>query len=580
MSLPNGPSGCKLVRTDPHASKPAPLVPALTPRLRLTLAGALVAGAALRIGTYLARPSLFLDEAMLALNLGTRTYGRLIPPLDYDQTAPVPFLWAVKLTTALAGMNELALRLLPLLAGLATLFVAWRVAARVLPPAAAVLAVWTVATAPTLIQYGAMTKPYVIDALVAFLVLAPALAVLEQPGDGGAWRRLTIWGLVGVLCSFPSVFVLAAVGAGLVASSRVRRERAALLRLGAAAGVWAATFLALYVTVYRPAAVGSYVQRYWEATFLTPRTLVPGGGGWSVLARALLQVLAQRPLPPLTVLCFALILVAGAVAVIARRGVPLGLMLIGPMATLLAASTARGYPVAARLLLFTTPGVVLLIAWAFAAARERWPTGVGGVAVPGLAVALPLTLLTVAITHPFRTQDTRLAVRELERRTARGEPVYVISPAIPNWAYYTTNWSAPDTVYLRWVNALAGVNGTAFSNAPSRGRPVGRAEGAELEFRRDGRLELLGLPPGMRRIQVGGGTRSERTRPDSGWAAREAERIRAAARPVAWVFVAGAYGGMDQDLLAAVRAASGVSEIEVVSRGTGIYRFRFPPATR
>ena len=551
-----------------------------SPRLRLALAGAFVVGAALRLGTYLARPSLFLDEAMLALNLGIRSFGRLIPPLDYDQTAPVPFLWAVKLITTLAGMNELALRLLPLLAGLATLFVAWRVAARVLPPAAAVLAVWIVATAPTLIQYGAMTKPYVFDALLAFLVLAPALAVLERPGDGGAWRRLTIWGAAGVLGSFPAVFVLAAAGAGLVASARVRREPRALPRLGVAAALWAAAFLTLYVTVYRPAATGSYVQQYWEATFLTPRTLVPGGGGWSLLARALLQVLAQRPLPSLTVLLFAGIMVAGAVAVTTRRGVPVALMLIGPIAALLAASTVRGYPVAARLLLFTVPGVALLLAWAFAGARERWPAGAAGAAVIGLGVALPLTLLTVALTHPFRTPDTRWAVRELERRAAAGEPVYVISPAIPNWAYYTTHWAAPDTTYLRWVNAQAGVVGPAFSNAPSRGRPVGRAEGAELAFRRDGRLELLGLAPGMRRVQVGGGTRAEQAHPDPGWAMREAERIRAVAQPAAWVFVAGAYGGMDRELLAAVRAASGVSDSEAASRGTGIYRFRFTPAAR
>jgi hypothetical protein len=79
----------------------------------------------------------------------------------------------------------------------------------------------------------------------------------------------------------------------------------------------------------------------------------------------------------------------------------------------------------------------------------------------------------------------------------------------------------------------------------------------------------------MRRIQVGGGTRLEQASPDSGWAVREAARIRSVARPVAWLFVAGTFAGFEDDLLAALRRAGGVPDVQVASGGTEIYRFRF-----
>ncbi len=538
-----------------------------------------MAGAALRLGAYLGRPSLFVDEAMVAINVGDRSFRELLTPLDYDQSAPVPFLWVVKLCTTVAGMNEFTLRAVPLLAGLGLLYLVWHVAARLLPAPAAVLAVWVAATAPTLVQFSVMTKPYMTDALVALLVLAPTLSVLERPGDGAAWRHLTLWGFAGVLWSFPAAFLLAAAGAGLLASPAVRREPRALLRLSVAAAVWGGTFLALYVTLYRSAATTPYVQQFWAANYLTPAALVPGGGGWSMLGQALLQVLVNRPTPPPTILLFTVVALAGTLFLAARHGASVLLPMIGPLAALILASALHRYPVSARLLLFLAPAVVLTLAAALAAAGERWPVGTRAVVARSLAAALPLTFAAVALSHPFRTPRTRLAARELERLASSGEPVYVINSAIPHWVFYTTDWSAPDTAYLRVVNELTDVEGPAFHNSPSRGRPVGAEEGAGLVLRRGGRLEVFGLPPGMRRIQVSGGTRVEQASPDSGWAVREAERIRGVAQPVVWLFVAGTFAGFEDDLLASLRRAGGVPDVQVASGGTEIYRFRFTSPT-
>src|SRR5260370_8908647 len=60
--------------------------------------------------------------------------------LRFDQVAPILFLWAQGVVYRLLGGTELALRLLPVLAGVASLFLFARLARLTFRPAAALLA--------------------------------------------------------------------------------------------------------------------------------------------------------------------------------------------------------------------------------------------------------------------------------------------------------------------------------------------------------------------------------------------------------------------------------------------------------
>ena len=85
--------------------------------LTLTIAICII-GAFLRIYFYIINRSLWVDEAMLALNLVEHSFPDLFRQLDHNQGAPIGFLLLQKGVIYLLGSQDFILRLIPLLAGL------------------------------------------------------------------------------------------------------------------------------------------------------------------------------------------------------------------------------------------------------------------------------------------------------------------------------------------------------------------------------------------------------------------------------------------------------------------------------
>src|SRR6476620_8023944 len=113
-----------------------------SPSTRSTFAiaavGVAIVGAVARLLVYARGLSLWNDEAMVALNIGRRGFGALLTPLAYDQAAPVLYLWATRIATALGGINEYTLRLPALVAGVLLPFAIWLIGRRIVgEPAAA-----------------------------------------------------------------------------------------------------------------------------------------------------------------------------------------------------------------------------------------------------------------------------------------------------------------------------------------------------------------------------------------------------------------------------------------------------------
>jgi hypothetical protein len=510
----------------------------------------LAIGTALRAVLYFSRPSLLMDEVRLSLNIAARPWTGLLRPLDYDQTAPPLFLWAQKLATVLGGVNEYALRAIPLLASVALLPLLYTLARKVLNGRGAVLAVAVASFSPLFLQYTRQVKPYCIDVVAALCLTIWALDWARAPQDRRQARRLLIAGIVAVWLSTAAIFVLIGIGFALALASRSGGPSARTLV--PIVGAWLTSFAAAYVWIYHPAAVNPYMQQFWSAS------LVRAGktGAWWRLWHAAREIVWQTfiggttepPLKPLDdllvsvgTLAFLLLGGVGLRRLVRSAGLVGCALLFAPGLAVLGASLAGQYPLAARLLLFTVPTLIIAVAAGWLAvvgvvppARQAPIAAVAGACL--LAPAWPLDLALV--THPTAYEHVRAAVQEFNRRSGPGDAIYVFAASVPAWTFYTTDWRAPDTLRLARMARLASSGGPAFENAPPRGRAI-RFEGDSLVFPFRSGSEVIGLYHGAQNRHATGLVQQA---PDTNWTSNEARRIRNAANPTVWVLMSHTYG--------------------------------------
>ena len=148
---------------------------------RLLLVGLITLGLALRSYHYFRGPSMWHDEAAVALNVLSKNYSELLGPLTFHEAAPPLFLWIEKAVSAALGDGVYALRLPPFLASCASMLLFAWVAGRLLDARAVPCAVLLFAVSEQLSWHACEAKPYAFDVLTATIMLAVYAAAQKQP---------------------------------------------------------------------------------------------------------------------------------------------------------------------------------------------------------------------------------------------------------------------------------------------------------------------------------------------------------------------------------------------------------------
>jgi hypothetical protein len=372
----------------------------------ILLVALLAAGVLWRIVRYALGFPIWGDEAFVAVDFVKRGYAEMIEPLTYGQIVPLVFMWAELAISRMLGLSEWALRLLPFAAGLASLPLFWRFAQSVLPRRPALLAIGIFAASVYLVRHAAEVKPYATDMLLALGLLMLAWRVCENRGGAGSWAALIVGGAAAVWCSYPVIFVLAAIGTllawRLVAADRRGRasrdepcsggptRRTLLLQTLCYAIAVGGSFVLMYFLYGRPhaqAASGLTEINMWERAFpplaLSQIWKLPL---WLVLIHT--DYMLAYPLggrAPAS--AFSLLLVViGAVRLWGTRRDLLWLLL-GPLVFTMLAAAAQKYPYggSARTSLYMAPAFCLLAGLglsrvlnylaALARIMFRWPHG-------------------------------------------------------------------------------------------------------------------------------------------------------------------------------------------------------------
>lgn len=388
------------------------------------------------------------DEAWVAVSLVQPSLREMLTAFPYPQTTPPLFLLAARGLVSLLGPHDAVFRLLPALAGLASILLIHRLTRRLArnETAGLLAAAWW-GTNPVVLRYAQELKQYSSDACVTLLLLYLAERYAEQ----GSARARNRWmaGLVGasLLCiglSHTAVIVLAVVVARLgLPALRASAPGGERRRVAALAGCTAALFLAQYLLLVRPQIL-PWVVAFWSDRFpasLEPRELAAFayrstrrlfsylfGGRWDAFFGG--------RYPHLAFAAF----VAGCAA-FARRRDAVALAYVGlPFAVTLAASALRLYPYGGvRADLFLAPLLFVAAACGVAAplealARRPRLRPVAGALAAAVILAFPL--LAIFGTHfeyGKRREDVRSVVEDY-RRHVRAEDFTAVHPAA-EWAF-------------------------------------------------------------------------------------------------------------------------------------------------
>lgn len=395
----------------------------------------IVLGVGLRVGRYLQDRSIWLDEAMLALNLTSRSYSHLFGTLDFEQGAPPAFLLLEKFAISAFGDSERVLRLFPLLAGIASVPLFWGVASRFLHRTSALVALAFFAVLEPFVYYSSETKQYAFDVLVALVLVW----LFDRALSSDRLMPIAVFAVAGYAApwfSHPSVFVLAGTGGALFLAAVATRDRRKLAFVSGAMVLWIASFLAAYLTTVEH--LNSHLSSGVQVVTAEQ-------------ARVLKNVYVLFSDPgtlPRDLLALTLVLVALGAVILARddwrRFTALALTLVAAMI----AGEAQRYPLSGRWALFLLPLAVLPLALGAVSLIRLTQMPVRAVAYATVVILFAASAWTAFANFehlpkkerstPATLQPTESLLHRLAGLWGRGDTLYVSVKSQYAFRYYLT----------------------------------------------------------------------------------------------------------------------------------------------
>jgi hypothetical protein len=393
-------------------------------------------GIALRLAQYLHNRSLWLDEAMLALNVVNRSVPELLRPLEYNQGAPIGFLVVQKLLADAFGTNEYVLRLFPLICGIASLILFPKVARHALAAAPAVIfATAAFAISYKLIFYASDVKQYSSDVAIALAVYSMTHHILDAGLNARRSLALGIIGAIAIWFSHPATFILAGIGVSLAGLLAYRKAWSSLWSVMSAGVLWALSFVAFYFVSLRQLSQNNPLLAYWEGGFMPfpPKTLSELRWFDETFFGFFREPLG---LLPASLACAAF--VTGCISLAFERKDQF-LLLATPILFALVASGLHLYPFSERLLLFAVPFAIISIAHGISRLGGLPPKKQhrlsGAVA---LLLLVPQLIYSSAVFfRAYSFEEVKPAIAYVGEHWRPGDIVYVYHAARPTFRYYS-----------------------------------------------------------------------------------------------------------------------------------------------
>lgn len=392
----------------------------------------LILGAAVRVAVWLQNRALFHDEANLALNFCEKSFLDFLQPLGYDQFAPPLFSMVEKCSVLCLGNQEYALRLFPLLCGLASIPLFYGLARRLMSNVWVLLAsVWLFSFSEILLRYATEGKQYGCDVLIALLLVRLALWQNDRP-----FRAIpaAIAGMTAIWLSMPAIFVLLGIGLYYLFDFWQQKNKRAFGSALLATGCWVISFGIYYWMLLKPSQESQNLVASHSPWFLPffPANMAQWGQ-WRDLVLSFPRFTAGFTVLALT--CGGAGILTG-MAYLLRNRKPEAFLLVVPVLACLLASALRQYSLMPRLIVWAFPLLMLCqgLGW------QLWWTAAHRYLRP---VLLLLWCSTAGLqtgwqylVKPYTLEEIRTVLDTVRPDFMPGDVLFADHEARPALAYY------------------------------------------------------------------------------------------------------------------------------------------------
>lgn len=437
----------------------------------------IIANIVTQVMRYLECRSLRYDECRLALNLLERDYTGLTRLLDYQQSAPIAFLWIEKLLIT-ARHDEFLLRLFPILMSVAAPVLFWLFARREGSPRAALIGTFLFCLNRHILLHSSEVMQFSLDISCAILALMGGAWVVRTQITLAKVLAVAVLGAVALWFSQPELYIVAGVWTAVAGATLLPlwkppaypqlRWPLAIAALTLGSGILCASFLLNYQVVIAPLLSEAWTVQNWEAGFAPYPPWTIDDVLWYLRASSDLMISNRGE----TYWGLALIpfFLAGVLYVTCTRPW-LAAMLVLPIVFAYIASALGRFGFADLQILFLQPCVVFVAACGIEQIVKLISERNGNfeqTAAWGMmafsVVALPYSQVSGRLEH-WNQLETRAALADLAPRVKDGDVIYVTQSMSYAYLYYARMYHTTQNCKLGdWPGLFSASTGAAIGH--------------------------------------------------------------------------------------------------------------------
>ena len=404
-----------------------------TKRIHYATIAIMLLAVVLSLVQLLCNRSLWLDEAMLALNIINKSYAQLLQPLDYTQVAPIAFLQIEKVFSTLIPNSEFGLRIFPLLCFWASVYLFYKITLILSRNTKiTLLAVSLFCLNTSLMYYSSEVKQYMSDVFVCLLLYFMLLK--EYRNNFNRFILLAVVGAISIFLSNISAIILSTIAIYLIIE-QIKEKKINYLGLTIPFATWATVFSFYYLRFIHNHPSKDTMLAYWSNCFMPLN--ITGIGFWDFCFYKTKMIFSTL-LPFGDVWIVALLLfVVGLYYLIKSKNRKVIFLLLMPLVLQLVLSAFKIYPFDLRLILYQTGfyiivlsiGIIRAANLIIAKTKKQW--------LVWLPIIFPLIVCVDMLkNYPSKIEEIKESIQFITSHIKPYEKVYVYYGAIRAFDYY------------------------------------------------------------------------------------------------------------------------------------------------